>query len=476
MNPEFGAFRRRHTVSSPPRSARRACHTLKKVLAFYLATPGTERSHYLARYSFRCAETFLGNPCINEITPKATRDYVSHELGRGLRTASIRNILGLLSAATSRYINEHGLAIRNPFLRVPIPREGHDRTRHQPVQSELLVAIRTACVLANDELRWILAIIIDTGARLNEIVGLGIRDIAVDAVVPHIVIIDRPWRRLKTARSKRLIPLAGGALWAAQQILATARTGQVHAFPHYVQHGKKVGKNVSSTLKEWLAMRGLDRGVHALRHVFVDRLRDVECPPDIRRALAGWADKTMEGRYGYGYSLETLKGWVDRIVGPVFCDLRSLASIERPKLTTYECVSRVLALVRELGRPRWQDLIGSTALHYADLRRGFDYGRRHGLIVVAHVRDVCYRDATRYVAIDRPIPPRLAMQVSAPSCDVEACATALLRQPFSMRNAECFPTQNWRENEYCCGRGWEAPIRQLKRNFRHRLIAADSIM
>lgn len=196
-------------------------------------------------------------------------------------------------------------------------------------------------------------------------------------------------------------------------------------------------------------------------------------PPDVRRALAGWADKTMEGRYGYGYSLQTLKSWVDRIVGPVFCDLRSLAGIERPRLTTYECVSGVLALVRKFGRPRWQDLIATKALPYADLRPGFDYGRRHGLIAIEHVRDVCYRDATRYVATDRPIPPRLGIQSPTPSSDQGQRGTAVLRQRFLMRNAECFLTRNRLETEHRGARGQCAPIRQRKRDFRLRLGVAD---
>jgi integrase len=63
-------------------------------------------------------------------------------------------------------------------------------------------------------MRWLLAIISDTGMRLSEAVGLDKDDIILDAPIPYISLQQHSWRRLKT----RLIPLIGVALWAAKRI------------------------------------------------------------------------------------------------------------------------------------------------------------------------------------------------------------------------------------------------------------------
>ena len=64
----------------------------------------------------------------------------------------------------------------------------------------------------DDEPRWLLAVISDTGIRLAEACGLLRSDIKLNDKVPHVVIREHPWRRLKTSSSNREIPLVGAAL------------------------------------------------------------------------------------------------------------------------------------------------------------------------------------------------------------------------------------------------------------------------
>ena len=48
--------------------------------------------------------------------------------------------------------------------------------------------IQQRCYELDDELRWLLALISDTGLRLSEAVGLAISDIKLDAPTPKIAI------------------------------------------------------------------------------------------------------------------------------------------------------------------------------------------------------------------------------------------------------------------------------------------------
>ena len=82
----------------------------------------------------------------------------------------------------------------------------------------------------DDENRWLLAIISDTGMRLSEAAGLAKSDIVLDADIPHINVRPHRWRRLKTKDSARHIPLVGASLWAAKRI---QQHDSSYAFPRY---------------------------------------------------------------------------------------------------------------------------------------------------------------------------------------------------------------------------------------------------
>ena len=74
----------------------------------------------------------------------------------------------------------------------------------------------------DDDMRWFIALISDTGMRLAEAAGLNIDDIRLDEDIPYVDIKPHPWRSLKTKGSQRQMPLVGASLWAAQRITANA--------------------------------------------------------------------------------------------------------------------------------------------------------------------------------------------------------------------------------------------------------------
>jgi integrase len=77
-------------------------------------------------------------------------------------------------------------------------------------------------VRLDDDIRWLVALISDTGMRLSEAVGLRQHDLQLDHEVPHVALVPHATRRLKTDSSERVIPLVGASLWAAQRINESA--------------------------------------------------------------------------------------------------------------------------------------------------------------------------------------------------------------------------------------------------------------
>lgn len=176
---------------------------------------------------------------------------------------------------------------------------------------DALRQVQSNCRNLNDEPRWLIALINDTGMRLSEACGLLVSDIHLDTTTPYIDLVEHPWRRLKTEPSKRQIPLVGFSLWAAKQI---SHMGSDFAFPKYCRTNKCNANSASAALNKWLEPRVPEACViHSFRHSIRDRLRAVECPTDIIDAIGGWATEGIGHKYGAGYDLGVKHRWISLI-------------------------------------------------------------------------------------------------------------------------------------------------------------------
>ena len=116
---------------------------------------------------------------------------------------------------------------------------------------------------ADDDLRWLIAMISDTGMRLAEVAGLHVDDIVLGDV-PYVYVKPHSWRSLKTASSERKIPLIGASLWAAKRIKSMSNS---YCFPRYVDGVKCNSNSASAALNKWLkASTKQDVVMHGLRH------------------------------------------------------------------------------------------------------------------------------------------------------------------------------------------------------------------
>ena len=204
-------------------------------------------------------------------------------------------------------IKERGLAMTNVFNGTFIP-EDNKRKERLPVPDDVIKQIQKECRSLNDEPRWLIALISDTGMRLSEACGLLSSDIVLDTDIPHINLREHQWRRLKTSSSTRGIPLVGASLWAAEKIKAQ---GTEFAFSKYCNTQKCNANSASAALNKWLKPRLPERCViHSFRHSLRDRLRAVECPTDIVDAIGGWTTEGIGQRYGEGYDLNIKAKWM----------------------------------------------------------------------------------------------------------------------------------------------------------------------
>jgi integrase len=259
------------------------------------------------RYLVDC----LDNRPLDCYTTKDASQFREWLLKKGLSNSSLHRIFSGIKAIVNLCIKEQGLECQNSFSRVYLPAESK-ATKRQPISQNDLLALSHKCYEINDDIRWLVALIINTGMRLSEVIGLLVSDLNLESDIPHLIIQPHKHRRLKTEASERIIPLAGVSLWAAEQIKSTILEG--FCFPRYVVDGICKSNSASASINKWIKSVGSKNNVvHGLRHSFRDRLRNAEAPTDMIDQLGGWSLKSIGQTYGNGYNLELMYKYILKI-------------------------------------------------------------------------------------------------------------------------------------------------------------------
>ena len=287
--------------------------TLKEAVDAYLLLKGGVTNPVFARTARRNGRyviAALGNRPITAYSSADAAKFRDYLFENGLSLGSVRRIFGSVRSIINLVMREQGIEGANAFARTYMPERNGQKER-LPIPSVALSALQQNCKDKDDEARWLIALISDTGMRLAEAAGLAMNDIYIDEELPHVSIRTHSWRRLKTKSSERLVPLVGASLWAAKRL---HQSGGAFAFPRYCNEQGCNANSASAALNKWMkGIIGNEYVIHGLRHSLRDRLRAVECPSDITDQIGGWTTEDVGHGYGRGYSLEVKAKWMRKI-------------------------------------------------------------------------------------------------------------------------------------------------------------------
>ena len=304
--------------------------TLAEASQLYQKVKGKGRSNTFFTHTDRAvgyAIQCLGNKdlsCYTTVDAGEFRDWLfAKELGR----SSVSRNLGILKAIVNLCIQEEGLDITNPFARVYIPHEDNQSKRHS-LTIDQIRHLQQECKTRDDSLRWLAALISDTGMRLAEAVGLAAEDLRLREDIPYVVVRRKPWRPLKTSGSERTIPLIGASLWASRRLMQNSP--QQFLFPQYVDGSSTNANSASAALNKWIkTFLPKNCVVHGMRHAFRDRLRAVDTPADMIDQIGGWTTSSVGTSYGRGYEHDKIHAFLSMI---------ALQPTEPPSASSNRCL------------------------------------------------------------------------------------------------------------------------------------------
>jgi len=287
--------------------------TLMEAVDLYLGLKASNDSPTFIRAAKRSGSYVvkaLGNRPITAYSSADAAAFRDHLIEKGLSMGSVKRIFASIRSIINLVMREYGIEGSNAFSQTYMPDRNDARDR-QPIPDEKLAKLQYRCKRHNDDVRWLVALISDSGMRLAEAAGLAKADFKLDEAIPHINLKPHPWRRLKTRGSQRQIPLVGHSLWAAKQIISDTGNDSNLAFPRYCSSVRCNANSASGALNKWMKQAiGNEYVVHSLRHSLRDRLRARECPSDLIDQIGGWTTAGAGQGYGKGYGLDVLARWL----------------------------------------------------------------------------------------------------------------------------------------------------------------------
>ncbi len=161
------------------------------------------------------------------------------------------------------------------------------------------------------DLQVILYTLIETGARMSEIINLMPEDIRLHGSVPHISIKPRQKRELKTPDSERDIPLVGVAYIAMQ--------ARPEGFEKYRDKGELVSANLMKAFRNRNLLPTQNHVIYSFRHSFEKRMQEANLDYGLRCLLMG--HKNDRPAYGDGGSMEYRREELLKIAHPFSSEL-----------------------------------------------------------------------------------------------------------------------------------------------------------
>ncbi len=256
--------------------------------------------------------------------------------GRGkLATATVKKYLGLLATVFS-WAAKTGLIEVSPVNGAAFiagDKRQQDAQKRQPfTEADLRVLFGSPLytgakskarrsepgeVVEQDALWWTFPLGLYSGMRLEEYMGLRVQDVRDVEGVLCFDLKSRADRTLKTASSKRIVPVHDALKRLGLVEWRDAQPKDGLLFPELrpdAKHGKLTAA-LSKQANRYLRGIGIEPPVvaYSTRHSFADALRRAKVEPEIRSRLLGHSVEGMSGKYGAGFDVHALAEAVNSV-------------------------------------------------------------------------------------------------------------------------------------------------------------------
>ena len=160
--------------------------TIHDALSEYLRHKGHGKGDRFRRYAERSVGyliEFVGSKSLTDYSRSDANTLRDALVDRGLVASSIKRNFEVVRSVFNVATKEAGLDIANPFSNVIFSAAPPSR-RRLPIPIDDIRKVQQLCYQKDDDIRWLIALLSDTGMRLAEAAGLAKEYVFFDTEIP----------------------------------------------------------------------------------------------------------------------------------------------------------------------------------------------------------------------------------------------------------------------------------------------------
>ena len=153
-----------HLLIVPRKQLDSQLPTIDEALEIYLAIKGQGKGKLFfshAKRNISYLVSCLGSRPLDCYSTADAAKFRQWLIDKELSNTSLQRIFGVVKAVVNFSIKEQGLECKNPFDGVYLPSEVNKK--RFPIKNEKLKQLQKECVHLDDDIRWLVALISDTG-------------------------------------------------------------------------------------------------------------------------------------------------------------------------------------------------------------------------------------------------------------------------------------------------------------------------
>ena len=197
---------------------------------------------------------------------------------------------------------------RNPFEKVEWP-VNHQKKEIKTLNHEEILRIINLTKEEKSLSSIVIGCILNTGASVNEIIGLSRNEINLNQFTPYIIIRSNNLRIINNIYKKRIIPLVGVSLYSMNKLISLSS----NEYPFYDLLNDSFSiKQIESRINFRIKKVTKNKSIQSLKYSFIERLKRINCPEEVISEIIGLKKRTIF--YKNEVSIEMKYSWLNQII------------------------------------------------------------------------------------------------------------------------------------------------------------------
>ena len=149
---------------------------------------------------------------------------------------------------------------------------------------------------------------INTGASVNEIVGLNLNEINLNKFNPYIIIRTNDMRKINNIYKRRIIPLVGISYDSFINLVNLSSK----EYPFDKFHNEYNLKKIESRINFKIKKISKEKSLQSFKFYIIDRLKKINCPEEVIYEIFGL--KKRNAFYKNEVSIEMKYSWLSQAI------------------------------------------------------------------------------------------------------------------------------------------------------------------